>query len=169
MFYQSKLVVLNSLSTFLRVALLQEDDISPMTGNVTSTFSIALNVSFMKNAFPTAEAYYAFERLLQFSSESRENRHVLRAWEPVISNDDNVIDHFTQHFPMTESTLEGGWSPQELEAVNEVTYTKDDANSSRPALVNFVAVSNFSFAVTGIFVLIILSPASCCYIAFNDH
>jgi hypothetical protein len=146
MLYQSKLVVLNSLSTFLRIALVQADNLSPMTGNVANR-SNAFDVSFMKNAFPTPEAYYAFERLLQFSSESIENRQVPRAWEPMVSNDDDVVDHFTQHFPMTENTLGGAWSLQELDTVKEVTYAKGNTNDSRPALVNFVAVSNFLFAV----------------------
>lgn len=100
-------MVLNSLSTFLRIALLQADGSSSPTGNVASTSNVALDVSFLKNAFPTPEAYYAFERLLQSSSESIENRLVLRAWEPVVSSDDDLADPFTQHFPMTENTTGG--------------------------------------------------------------
>ncbi|KAF5313058.1 hypothetical protein D9619_003241 [Psilocybe cf. subviscida] len=135
----SKLVVLNSLSTFLRIALLQADGSSSPTGNVASTSNVALDVSFLKNAFPTPEAYYAFERLMQFSSESIEKRPVLRAWEPVVSSDDDLADPFTQHFSMTDNITGGAWPLFELDAVKDVACTKDNANDSRPALVNFVA------------------------------
>lgn len=95
----------------------------------------------MKNAFPTLEAYNGFERLLQFSSESRENHPVFRVWEPLVSSDDDLADSFTQHFPATENILRGAWLLQELEPIKEVTYSKN-ANESQPALVTFVAVSH---------------------------
>lgn len=133
-FFQSKLVVLRSLSTFLRVALSPQE--SQSESEAPSNSNTALDAIFMRNAFPSLEAYYSFDSLLGSTSQAP-NRSVHRNWQAEVSPDDEFADIFTQSFKLLENNSGEPWTLHDLTPTNDVL----GAQSSRVASTDFVAVS----------------------------
>ncbi|KAF8973998.1 hypothetical protein BDZ97DRAFT_1647832 [Flammula alnicola] len=136
----SKLVVLRSLSTFLRVALSPLDSISTSEkGNTPLASSTALDAVFMRNVFPSLEAYYSFESLLEPTFNATKRKCLFRTWQPEISPDDELGDIFTQHYPLLESTLGEPWKLQALANTIDVSGAKENTCNSQLASVEFVS------------------------------
>jgi pre-rRNA-processing protein IPI1 len=141
-FSQSKLVVLRSLSSFIRIALASIDDnTSRLKGRASVSSNTVLDVSFMRNAFPSMEAYYSFEALLEPSCEAINRKGVLHVWQPDVSSDNEIGEMFTPLFPLLDNSSGEPWTLAELSEINDVIGTAKGLDNSRTASADFAAVS----------------------------
>jgi pre-rRNA-processing protein IPI1 len=110
---QSKLVVLQSFSTFLRLSL--SPTIHKNSLNEGNT-AHPLNLWFMKNAFSTPEAFSAFEGLLTSNTSHADSKDkcLSRTWQAFVEPDDENDDSFSQRYLLTENPVEP-WTFQEIQ------------------------------------------------------
>ncbi|PPQ88648.1 hypothetical protein CVT25_010224 [Psilocybe cyanescens] len=132
----SKLVVLRSLATFLRAALSPLESLS--APQAPSNSSTALDAIFMRNAFPSIEAYYSFESLLKSTSQTS-CKSVFRNWQTEVSPDDEFADIFTQSFKLLEYQSGDPWTLHDLTSTNGVSGETESLQNSRLASTDFVA------------------------------
>ncbi|KAF8168025.1 hypothetical protein B0H34DRAFT_683973 [Crassisporium funariophilum] len=132
----SKLVVLRSFSTFLRVALSPLDfNLGFQHGNSTHS----LNAWFMKNAFPTQQAHRAFEKLFDSTClPDSQKQHSSRSWQAEVEPEDEFGDFFVQSYPLVEAKSDP-WTFQGLAIAADVSGVSETIYNARLAQINFIA------------------------------
>ncbi|KDR85071.1 hypothetical protein GALMADRAFT_233681 [Galerina marginata CBS 339.88] len=133
----SKLVVLRSLSTFLRTALSPSDSI-PKKGRLPPNTNTPLDAVFMKNAFPSSHAYLSFESLFKTSDQTGNGNTFFRNWQPEMPADDELGDIFIQYFPLLNS-FGDAWTLHDLATSQSFSGAKANIHTSPLANVDFVA------------------------------
>lgn len=93
----------------------------------------------MRNVFPSLDAFYAFESLLQPILQSSKGTCVTRPWHPVATSDADLGDIFSQHYPLLRS-MEDAWTLQELAYATDTSGGKDKIYDSNIAKAEFVSV-----------------------------
>ncbi|CAA7266517.1 unnamed protein product [Cyclocybe aegerita] len=121
----SKLVVLRSLSKFLLVALSSSNGVASQGGVSTNK---PLDAWFMRNAFPSQEAFSAFESLFGTSSSSKAPT-VTRTWEAEVDPEDVFGDTFTQCYPLLNGGTGEPWTLHELSDIHDAVSATDTFNS----------------------------------------
>ncbi|KAJ3511187.1 hypothetical protein NLJ89_g4242 [Agrocybe chaxingu] len=121
----SKLVVLRSLSKFLLVALSSSNGVASQEGVSTNK---PLDAWFMRNAFPSQEAFSAFESLFGTSSSSKATT-VTRTWQAEVDPEDNFGDIFTQCYPLLNGGAGEPWTLHELSDIHDVVSAKNTFHS----------------------------------------
>jgi len=89
----------------------------------------------MKNAFPSLQAYQAFENLLE---PHLSQKSVFRHWQPEVEPDDNLGDIFVQAFPLLEEVEV--WSLHDLNPPVDILTVNENTSSARSASTSFVSV-----------------------------
>jgi len=135
--FQSKLVVLRSLSTFLHSALLDSETGQKGGRPSLKNSNKPLDASFMKNVFPSVASYQSFESLLGTSSGSGNDQ--CRTWQAEVETEDDFRDVFTQAYSMLEGSSGDPWTLQSLCDSTDTTSGADRGSGS--TTINFVAVS----------------------------
>lgn len=136
----SKLVVLRSLSSFIRLALASiDDDASRLRRRAPGSPNMVLDASFMRNAFSSMEAYYSFEALLEPSCEEKNRKGVLHAWQPDVSSDNELGEIFTPLFPLLDNSTGEPWNLVELSEINDSLGLTKASDNSRSAFADFAA------------------------------
>ncbi|KAF4623469.1 hypothetical protein D9613_001877 [Agrocybe pediades] len=135
----SKLVVLKSLSTFLREALhpfdAPESPSSSQTARTRIDAGTSLDTTFLKSAFPSLRAYHAFESLLASQASSKS---LCQPWRAEVEPDDDFGDVFVQSFPLLEESVEP-WSLHDFSTPVDFSNLNENTSSSRQASTSFVA------------------------------
>ncbi|KAF9481355.1 hypothetical protein BDN70DRAFT_876306 [Pholiota conissans] len=115
----SKLIVLRSLSNFLRIALFASNATSKAIKEPITQFAgSVLDVVFMKNVFPSLESFDSFERLLEPVCQISKHGRILQIWQEEISHGEHCSDTFAQHYPLLGNKDEA-WILQELGSVTD--------------------------------------------------
>ncbi|KAF8807480.1 hypothetical protein BYT27DRAFT_7165165 [Phlegmacium glaucopus] len=132
----SKLVILRSLSTFLRLAL------SPLAHNYGShegNTAHPLNPWFMRNTFSSPEAFSAFEGLLTTTSQADgKDKGLSRTWQAFVEPDDENDDSFPQRYLLTENPVEA-WTLQELQDLTSALEAPGAKDNAQVASQEFLA------------------------------
>ncbi|RDB28596.1 Testis-expressed sequence 10 protein [Hypsizygus marmoreus] len=130
----SKLVVLQSLSTFLQSALSSFAGPSSMSSQLSVDPSSSVDTWYLASSFAKLEGYYAFEELLQPGAQSSSQR---RTWVEEVDPEDGGDDF--PYFPSTPELLLFGnqWSLHDLADVANAIGTSD-CNNSDGANASFV-------------------------------
>ena len=96
----------------------------------------------MRNAFPSMEAYYSFEALLEPSCEAINRKGVLHAWQPAdMSSDNEIGEMFTPLFPLLHNSPGESWTLAELSEVDDILGAAKGLDNSCTAGADFAAVS----------------------------
>lgn len=95
----------------------------------------------MRNAFPSMEAYYSFEALLEPSCEAINRKGVLHTWQPDISSDNEIGELFTPYFPLVQNSSGEPWTLAELSEIDDVLGAPKGLDNSCTASADFAAVS----------------------------
>lgn len=134
-FFQSKLAVLHSLSTFLRVCLPSSEN-GPSTQN-DDYLNKPLDTWFMRYSFSSAEEYLSFDEIFRPESQSRTTRRTRRVWKERGGLRDDVGEDFTQCFPLCGSTSGQSWNWNDLSNLKDI-FEHESSQSTRT---DFISVS----------------------------
>ena len=134
---QSKLIVLSSLSVFLRNALALPDHAS--TNSTHNSSETSLPTWYLTSAFASQEAYEAFDKLLQPLLQSTSSLSSSRRWDPEIDPEMGDED-FMQTFGFATAALGNQWGLHDLSEVVNQSSTFTDGDASRSTDSTFVVV-----------------------------
>lgn len=137
LYLQSKLIVLSSLSVFLRNALALPDRASTNSNHNYSETS--LPTWYLASAFASQAAYEAFDKLLQPRPQCTNHLSSSRRWYPE-SNTEMGDEDFAQRFGFATAALGDHWGLQDLSEVINQSRTFTDGDASRSTDSIFIAV-----------------------------
>ena len=141
-FEQSKLVVFNSLSMFLKHALgYKPSETSPSQDEADPTKP--MRAWFLMNAFSTQDAFLEFEQLLQPQQVSQERTHPHQAWKGHVEFEDDD-DEFLSLYPLASTSTGHPWTLQDLTNVLENPIAVGSTVSSSSSDSSFAGVSTLN-------------------------
>ncbi|RXW23471.1 hypothetical protein EST38_g2389 [Candolleomyces aberdarensis] len=123
----SRLVVFNSLSTFLKHALGNES--SETSSQEEADPTKHMRAWFLMNAFNTRDAFLEFEQLLQPQQSSQGRIHPHQLWKEHVEFEDDD-DEFISLYPLASTSTVHPWTLQELANVLENPIAVGSTESS---------------------------------------
>jgi hypothetical protein len=154
-FKQSKLIVLRSLSLFLR----QVTSNSTLTS--TRILPSATPTWYMASSFATPEAYQTFESALRASSLSTSTS------QPWISEADQECESFVGHFPFVRHSDELSFNLHELSDLSHATVGGSDSRTMQNTYDNTDRPEVIYISVSAFLSLVLLSTER--FLAFVSH
>lgn len=162
---QSKLVLLRSLATFLRLGLSTLDSgslLSPIEVSQVGT-SKSIDTWFMSNAFSSQEAFQSFDNSLRPENRSKAS---FRPWLDLVELEDgDRCDHFPEAFTVHRTECDNTWSLADFSGLQDILNL--NAQGSESVQTSFIAVSVFIQFKSR--TLLRTLVASCKHVALDYH
>ncbi|KAJ2931166.1 hypothetical protein H1R20_g5935, partial [Candolleomyces eurysporus] len=126
----SRLVVFNSLSTFLKHALGNKtSETSSFSSQEEAVPTKPMRAWFLMNAFNTQDAFLEFEQLLQPQQSSQGRMRPQQLWKEHVEFEDDD-DEFISSYPLVSTSTGHPWTLQELTNVLENPIAVGSTESS---------------------------------------